>query len=191
VSLIANGLVDGEPMGPLETFGYCLITFTAGHDTTKNALAGGLDAFVRHPEQLRRLRYEPDLAGYAVDEVVRYTTPVNYMMRTAACDTVLHGRSISAGDRLVLFYASANRDEDVFDDPFTFRIDRDPNRHLGFGIGQHFCLGAHLARMSQRMLFNEFARRVEWIEHTAEPTWITSSFVVGYKHVPVRYKFRV
>lgn len=191
VSLIANGLVDGEPMGPLETFGYCLITFTAGHDTTKNALAGGLDAFVRHPEQLRRLRDEPDLAGYAVDEVVRYTTPVNYMMRTAACDTVLHGRSISAGDRLVLFYASANRDEDVFDDPFTFRIDRDPNRHLGFGIGQHFCLGAHLARMSQRMLFNEFARRVEWIEHTAEPTWITSSFVVGYKHVPVRYKFRV
>jgi cytochrome P450 len=77
----------------------------------------------------------------------------------------------------------------VFDDPFTFRIDREANRHLGFGIGEHFCLGAHLARMSQRALFREFAKRVEWIEPIAEPTWITSSFVVGYKHVPVRYRF--
>ncbi|HEX7097070.1 MAG TPA: cytochrome P450, partial [Acidimicrobiales bacterium] len=190
ISLIANGTVDGQPMGPLETFGYCLIVFTAGHDTTKNALAGGLNALIHHPDELRKLRENPDLVGTAVDEVVRWATPVNTMMRTAAHDVEFRGQQIKAGDKLILFYASANRDEDVFDDPFTFRIDRDPNRHLGFGIGEHFCLGAHLARMSQRALFREFARRVEWIEPTAEPTWITSSFVVGFKHVPVRYRIK-
>lgn len=190
ISLIANGKVNGEPMGPLETFGYCLIVFTAGHDTTKNSIAGGLNAFLRHPDQLRKLREEPDLVYAAVDEVVRWATPVNYMMRTAAEDTEFRGQHIRKGEPLILFYASANRDEDVFDDPFSFRIDREPNRHLGFGIGEHFCLGAHMARMSQRALFRQFAQRVEWMEPTAEPTWITSSFVVGYKHVPVRYRIR-
>jgi cytochrome P450 len=190
VSLIANGTVDGEPMGPLETFGYCLITFTAGHDTTKNSLAGGLDAFIRHPDELRRLRDNLDLLPSAVEEVIRWATPVNYMMRTAARDIEVRGQTIPQGDKLLLFYASANRDEDVFDDPWTFRVDREPNRHLGFGIGEHFCLGAHFARMSQRALFREFAQRVESIELTAEPTWISSSFVVGYKHLPVRYRFR-
>jgi cytochrome P450 len=190
VSIIANGLVDGEPMGPLETFGYCLITFTAGHDTTKNALAGGLNALITHPGELKRLQDNPDLAAHAVEEVLRWATPVNCMMRTATRDVEFRGQSIAEGDPLMLFYASANRDEDMFEDPFTFRIDREPNRHLGFGIGEHFCLGAHLARMSQRALFREFAERLEWIEPTADPTWITSSFVVGYKHVPVRYKFR-
>lgn len=188
-SLIANGQVNGEQMGPMETFGYCLIAFTAGHDTTKNALAGGLNAFIEHPDQLDRLRREPDLVASAVDEVVRWVTPVNYMVRTAAHDTELHGKSIAKGDPLVMFYASANRDEDVFDDPFTFRIDRQANRHLGFGIGEHFCLGAHLARMSQRALLREFATRLESIEPTADPSWIKSAFVVGYKHIPVRYRF--
>jgi cytochrome P450 len=189
VSLIANGTVDGQPMGPLETFGYCLITFTAGHDTTKNALAGGLNALINHPGELRKLRDDPDLVTTAIEEVLRWATPVNCMMRTAQHDIEFRGQSIAEGDPLMLFYASANRDDDVFDDPFTFRIDREANRHLGFGIGEHFCLGAHLARMSQRALFREFAKRVEWIEPSAEPTWITSSFVVGYKHVPVRYRF--
>jgi cytochrome P450 len=190
ISLIANGSVDGEPMGPLETFGYCLITFTAGHDTTKNSLAGGLHAFIEHPDELRKLRDNPDLLPLAIDEVVRWGTPVNYMMRTAAEDIELRGQTIAKGDPLILFYASANRDDEVFDDPFTFRIDREGSRQLGFGIGEHFCLGAHLARMSQRALFREFAQRVEWIEPTADPTWISSSFVVGFKHLPVRYRFR-
>jgi cytochrome P450 len=185
---LAHGQVDGQPMGPLETFGYYLITFTAGHDTTKNALAGGMCALIRNPEELARLRRAPKLVPAAVEEVVRWATPVNYMRRTAACDVELGGRKIRKGDHLVLFYASANRDEDVFDEPFRFRVDRDPNHHLGFGHGEHFCLGSHLARRSQRALFAELSRRLEHVELTGEPRWIKSSFVVGFKHLPIRYR---
>jgi cytochrome P450 len=187
-TVLAHGQVDGQPMGPLETFGYYLITFTAGHDTTKNALAGGMRALIDNPGELARLRRNPKLVPHAVEEVVRWATPVNYMRRCAARDAVVGGQKIKKGDWLVLFYASANRDEDVFDEPFRFRIDRDPNRHLGFGHGEHFCLGSHLARRSQRALFGELARRLEHVELTGEPKWIKSSFVVGYKHLPIRYR---
>jgi cytochrome P450 len=187
-TVLAHGRVDGEPMGPLETFGYYLITFTAGHDTTKNAIAGGMHAFVQNPDQLLRLRREPKRVEAAVEEVVRWATPVNYMRRTAARDVEVGGRRIREGEHLVLFYASANRDDDVFDEPFRFRIDRDPNRHLGFGHGEHFCLGSHLARRSQRALFAELARRLEHVELAGEPSWIQSSFVVGLKHLPIRYR---
>jgi len=187
-SLLANGKIDGELMGPMETFGYYLITFTAGHDTTKNALVGGMRALVERPDQLDKLRANPDLVSSAVEEVVRWTSPVNYMQRTAACDTEVGEQKIPEGDALLLFYSSANRDEDVFEDPFTFRVDRHPNRHLGFGIGEHFCLGAHLARRSQRALFGELSRRLEHVELAGEPEWIRSSFVVGLKHLPIRYR---
>ena len=187
-TVLANGKVDGEPMGPLETFGYYLITFSAGHDTTKNALAGGMHALLQNPDELARLRRDPGLVKAAVEEVVRWATPVNYMRRRAACDTEVGGRRIRKDDWLLLFYASANRDEDVFDDPFRFRIDRDPNPHVGFGYGEHFCLGSHLARRSQRALFAELARRLEHVELTGEPEWIQSSFVVGLKRLPIRYR---
>src|SRR6185295_2047437 len=163
-TLLAAGQVDGAPMGPMETFGYYLITFTAGHDTTKNALVGGIRAFAEHPEQFALLQRRPELLNSAVEEVVRWATPVNYMRRTAARDVELRGQKIRKGDPLVLWYASANRDEDVFDEPFRFDIERDPNPHLGFGYGEHFCLGAHLARRSQRALFAELAQRVELLE---------------------------
>jgi cytochrome P450 len=187
-TVLANGQVDGQPMGPLETFGYYLITFTAGHDTTKNALAGGMYALLQNPGELARLRRDPKLVNAAVEEVVRWATPVNYMRRTAACDTVVGERKIRKGDHLLLFYASANRDEDVFDEPFRFRIDRDPNLHLGFGHGEHFCLGSHVARRSQRALFAELSRRLEHVELIGEPQWIKASFVVGLKHLPIRYR---
>jgi cytochrome P450 len=189
-SLLANGLVNGQPMGPMETFGYYLITFTAGHDTTKNALVGGMRALVDHPDQLEMLRRNPDLIPSAVEEIVRWTTPVNYMKRTAEVDTEVGGVKIEAGDELVLFYASANRDEEIFDDPFAFRVDRDPNPHLGFGIGEHFCLGANLARQSQVSLFRELIGRLEHVERAGEPEQIASSFVVGLKHLPLRYRIR-
>jgi cytochrome P450 len=187
-TVLANGRVDGEPMGPLETFGYYLITFTAGHDTTKNALAGGMRALIENPGELAKLRRDPGLVTSGVEEVVRWVTPVNYMRRRAACDTELAGRRIRKDDWLILFYASANRDEDVFDDPFLFRVDRDPNHHVGFGHGEHFCLGSHLARRSQRALFAELARRLEHVELAGEPEWIQSSFVVGLKRLPIRYR---
>ncbi|MDH3214496.1 MAG: cytochrome P450 [Myxococcales bacterium] len=187
-SVLANGRVDGALMGPLETFGYFLITFTAGHDTTKNAIAGGMRALAENPDELEKLRRAPELVPAAVEEIVRWATPVNYMKRTAARDVELRGEKIREGDDLVLFYASANRDEDVFDDPFRFCVDRHPNPHLGFGIGEHFCLGAHLARRSQRALFSELVRRLESVELAGEPEWIRSSFVVGLKHLPVRYR---
>lgn len=187
-TVLANGIVDGAPMGPLETFGYYLITFTAGHDTTKNALSGGMHALIENPDQLAKLRADPRLVNSTVEEVVRWATPVNYMRRQATCDTEVGGQKIRAGDFLLLFYASANRDEAVFEDPFRFRVDRDPNPHVGFGYGEHFCLGSHLARRSQRALFAELARRLEHIELTGEPEWIQASFVVGPKRLPIRYR---
>jgi len=189
-TLLANGQVDGQLMGPMETVGYYLITFTAGHDTTKNALVGGMRAFLDNPAQLEKLRRDPSLVDKAVEEIVRWSAPVNYMKRTAACDVELRGQRIRAGENLVLFYASANRDEDVFEDPFEFRVDRAPNPHLGFGIGEHFCLGANLARKSQHAMWRELVRRLDWIEPAGEPEQIHSSFVVGLKRLPVRYRIK-
>ena len=189
-TVIANGKVNGEPMGPVETFGYALIVFTAGHDTTKNALAGGMRAFIDHPDEFEKLRRDPALVHSAVEEVVRWTSPVNYMRRTAARDVEIRDRKIREGEYLVLFYASGNRDEEVFEDPFSFHIDRAKNPHVGFGYGEHFCLGSHLARRSQRALFSELARRLESVELTGEPEQIASSFVVGLKHLPIRYRIK-
>jgi cytochrome P450 len=187
-SLLANAQIDGEPMGPMETLGYYLITFTAGHDTTKNALAGGIHQLVSNPDEFAKLQKDPELIPAAVEEAVRWASPVNYMKRTAARDVEVNGQKISAGEEVILFYASGNRDEDVFDAPFEFRADRRPNPHIGFGHGEHFCLGAHLARRSQRALYRELARRLEHAELAGEPEWIKSSFVVGLKHLPIHFR---
>jgi cytochrome P450 len=187
-SLLANGQVNGEPMGIMETLGYFLITFSAGHDTTKNALAGGIHALAQHPEEFQKLKRNPELIPSAVEEIVRWTSPVNYMKRVVGEDLDFHGQKLCKGDNVVLFYASANRDEAVFEDPFTFRIDRTPNPHLGFGIGQHFCLGAHLARESQKAVLGEIVRRIDSLELAGEPERIHSSFVVGFKKLPLRYR---
>ncbi|MDG2050906.1 MAG: cytochrome P450 [Myxococcota bacterium] len=190
-SLLANAkMADGSAMGPIETFGYYLIVFTAGHDTTRNAISGGMQALLENPGQMRQLCANPGLAKTTVEEVVRWTSPVNYMKRHLLEDVELEGVKMKAGEELVMYYASANRDDAVFDQPFEFNIERHPNRHLGFGTGEHFCLGAHVARLSARALFLELANRVEEIEPAADPTYISSSFVVGLKTLPVRYKIR-
>ena len=188
-SVLANAEVDGARMGDIETLGYYLITFTAGHDTTRNSLAGGMHALIENPAERAKLRRDP--AGRAVDaveEIVRWTTPVNYMMRTAARDYELGEAKIRTGDRVMLFYASANRDEDVFEAPNAFRIDRHPNPHLGFGIGEHFCIGSHLARRSQRALFSELVGRLEDVSLDAPIERLAASFVAGIKHLPMRYR---
>ncbi|MAG34464.1 MAG: cytochrome P450 [Deltaproteobacteria bacterium] len=190
-SLLANAkLSDGSPMGPIETFGYFLIVFTAGHDTTRNAISGGMKALLDHPDQLKRLCDDPSLAKSAVEEIVRWSSPVNYMKRHLLEDAELHGVQMRAGEDLIMFYGSANRDDEVFDAPFDFEIGRRPNRHLGFGTGEHFCMGAHVARLSSRALFLELANRIEMMEPAGEATQIASSFVVGLKSLPVRYKIR-
>ena len=187
-SVFANARIDGEPMGELETMGYCLIAFTAGHETTRGAIGGGMQALIENPEQRERWAREPDLTPKAIDEIVRFVTPVNHMVRTAARDYSLRDQKIREGDRLVLFYASANRDEDVFEAPEELRLDRFPNRHLGFGIGEHFCIGSHLARLTSGTLFRELLSRLEWVEPAGTPQRTASNLVPGLKHMPIRYR---
>lgn len=183
-------LDDGEPLGMIETLGYYLIVFTAGHDTTRHALTGALEAFADHPDELRRLRDDRSLLRTAVEEVVRWSAPVNYMKRTVTRDVEFGGVQMKEGERLALFYASANRDETVFDDPEVFDIARDPNRHLGFGWAEHYCLGSHLARASITALLDQLADRVEVLERAGAPSQVASSFVVGRKALPARYRIR-
>jgi cytochrome P450 len=188
-TVLAAAHLEGCPMGVTETLGYYLILFTAGHETTRNALSGAIEAFARHPKELERLAQHPELMSSAVEEVLRWTSSVNYMKRTLLRDTVLRGRTLKEGDRLVLFYGSANRDERVFDDPFVFNIARHPNRHLGFGYAEHFCLGAHLARASITAVVKQLAARTNALELAGEPQNMASSFVIGRKTLPIRYSF--
>lgn len=189
-SAIANAAVDGQPLNDVETMSYYVIIATAGHDTTSSTIAGGLHALMENPGQLARLREDPALMPTAADEMIRWVTPVKEFMRTASADTVLGGVPIAKGESVLLSYASANRDEDVFADPFTFDVGRDPNRHLAFGFGAHYCLGAALARIEIRALFAELLPRLESIEPAGSPEWTATTFVGGLKHLPVRYKLR-
>jgi cytochrome P450 len=189
-SVLANAQINGEPMGPMETLGYYLIVFSAGHDTTKNSLAGGFWQLIQNPAEFAKVQKDISRAPDAVEEMIRWASPVNYMKRTAAADTEVNGQKIRKGEPVVMFYASANRDDSIFEDPYTFNIDRNPNRHIAFGYGEHFCMGTHFARRSMRAIVEQLAQRVEHWELAADPEWIRASFVVGLKHLPVRYKIR-
>jgi cytochrome P450 len=189
-SVIATAKVDGAYLAERDVFGYFLILATAGHDTTSYALAGGLLALMQNPDQMAKLRADPALIPSAVDEMIRWTTPVRHFARTATEDATIGGQAIKAGDLFLLSYPSANRDEAVFEDPFAFRIDRKPNRHLAFGTGPHLCLGQHLARMELMAFLREFLARVEHIELAGTPRWTEATFVGGVKRLPVRYRFR-
>ncbi|WP_448503805.1 cytochrome P450 [Mycolicibacterium thermoresistibile] len=189
-SAIANGRVDGEPLSDVDCLSYYVIIATAGHDTTSHAISGGLRALIENPDQLARLQADPDLMGTAVEEIIRWTTPVKEFMRTAAADTEVRGVPIREGESVYLAYVSANRDEEVFDDPFTFDVGRDPNKHLAFGYGVHFCLGAALARMEINSFFSELLPRLDSIELAGEPELTSTVFVGGLKHLPIRYALR-
>ena len=189
-SALANAKLGDDYVPPFELFSLYFLIMVAGHDTTRNAISGGLQALLEHPDQLEKLRSDPSLVDTAAEEIVRWTTPVNHFSRTATRDTVLRGQPIREGDSLGLFYASANRDEEIYDDPFQFRIDRNPNPHLGFGVGEHFCLGAHLARLDLRVFFRHFVERVESVERTSPVELLHASFVGGPKHMPVRFRVR-
>ncbi|WP_433327183.1 cytochrome P450 [Spirillospora sp. CA-294931] len=176
----------GERLSIEEFQLFVLMLVIAGHETTRNGSAGGMLAFFEHPEQWARLKADRSLLRTAPDEIVRWTSPINLFRRTATADTELGGKAIAAGDKVVVFYGSANRDERVFDDPFTFDIGRDPNPHIGFGGGgPHFCLGTHLARLELAVLFETVLDRMPGIRPAAEPRRLRSNFVNGYKEMRV------
>ncbi|MCV7260627.1 cytochrome P450 [Mycobacterium shimoidei] len=189
-SAIANARVDGEPLSDIDTASYYVIIATAGHDTTSATIAGGLQALIENPDQRERLRDNLDLMPLATEEMIRWVTPVKEFMRTATADTSVRGVPIAKGESVYLSYVSANRDEEVFDDPFRFDVGRDPNKHLSFSYGVHFCLGAALARMEVNSFFTELLPRLESIELNAEPELISTVFVGGLKHLPIRYRLR-
>ena len=168
-------------MPPFELLSYCFLLVVAGNETTRNATSGGLLALIQHPAELEKLRRDPTLVDAAVEEIVRWTSPVIQFCRTPIHDVELRGQRIPAGENLCLFYPSANRDEEVFEDPFAFRVDRTPNPHLGFGIGEHFCLGANLARLELRIIFRQLVERLEKVELAGPVARLRSSFVGGIK----------
>ena len=186
-SVIANATFEGEPIGIMEAVSYYVIIATAGHDTTSSSIAGGLHALLESPDELERLRKDPTLVSTAVEEMIRWVTPVKQFMRTATDDYELRGVKIAAGESVLLSYPSANRDEDVFKDADRFDVGRDPNKHVAFGFGAHYCLGAQLARMEGRALYNELIPRLDSIELAGEPSYMQTLFVGGPKHLPIRY----
>ncbi len=186
-SVIANATLDGRPLGDMETISYYVIIATAGHDTTSATIGGGLHALLERPDQLDRLRADLSLLPSAVDEMIRWVSPVKHFMRTATEDYTLRGTTIRAGESVLLSYAAANRDEEVFGDSMRFDVSRAPNRQLAFGFGVHYCLGAMLARMEVKALFNELIPRLRSIELSGEPTYMSTLFVGGPKRIPIRY----
>jgi cholest-4-en-3-one 26-monooxygenase len=188
VSVVAGGAVDGEPLGPVELLSYYLLLVVAGNETTRNAMTGGMLAFLEHPGEWEKLRRQPGLLDLAIEEIVRWTSPVIQFCRTPNRDYVLRGRTIRAGQNACLFYPSANRDEEVFEDPDVFRIDRNPNRHIGFGVGEHVCLGAHLARLELRCAFAALRERLHRAEPAGPVERARSSFVGGIKRAPMRWE---
>ena len=191
-TVIANGEIAGRPLEDVDTYGYYLIVATAGHDTTSNAVGGGMEALLEFPSELAKVQADPSLIDGAADEIVRWVSPVKHFMRTATRDyTLAGGQEIKEGDWLLLSYQSANRDERVFEDPFTFDVTRpDSDKHLGFGFGRHYCLGAHLARLEIRALFKELIPRLEHIEMAGAPAQTASVLVSGPKRLPVTYSFK-
>jgi len=186
-TVLAHAEIDGEPISERVRSGYYLIIATAGHDTTSSSTATAMWALARDPSLLARLKADPRLIPGLIDEAIRWGTPVRHFMRSAAADTTVRGRKISKGDWLMLAYGSANRDEEVFDRPFEFLIDRDA-RHVAFGHGPHVCLGQHLAKLEMRVLFEALIPRLESVELAGEMKLTASNFVTGPKRLPIRYR---
>ena len=190
-TVIANGQVDGCPMDRHATLWYYIIVATAGHDTTSYALAGGVEALARRPDQLAQLQASPELVTGAVDEMIRWTSPVRHFLRYLEEPAELSGVEIPAGDRILLSYPSANRDERMFDEPMAFRVGRpNANRMIAFGGGEHFCLGSTFARRELRTIVPKLMETVETLELDGEPQWAQANFVGGVKHLPVRATLR-
>jgi cytochrome P450 len=187
-SVIANSTVDGEPIPMLEAVSYFLLLATAGHDTTSATVAGALGALATRPDQFARLKSDLSLIPSFVEESIRWVTPVRHFMRSASEDTELRGHKIPKGSWLMLCYPSGNRDEEVFEAPHEFRVDRTPNNHLAFGYGPHMCLGLNLARMEMRILWEEMLPRLEDLALAGEEKYSEGIFVSRPKALPISYR---
>lgn len=190
-TVIANGRIDGCPLDRDAELWYFIIVATAGHDTTSYALSGGLEALLRHPDQLAALAADPELVTNATEEMIRWTAPVRHFLRYAQADTEVGGTPIAAGERVLLSYWSANRDGDVFADPMRFDIARpDADKLISFGVGAHYCLGSQFARRELRTFLPKLFSRIADLELAGEPQWAAANFVGGVKHLPVTYRVR-
>ena len=189
-TVLATALVDGEPMEQMDQISYFVIAATAGHDTTAATVAGGMKALIEHPEQMEKLRANPELYNSAAREMIRWTSPVRHMMRTTTQDEVFHGQTIKAGESLCLWYPAANRDARAIENPDVFDIERDTRNQLALGFGGHMCLGQHLAILEVELFFRELIPRLKHIEMAGKPEWVQAIFVGGPKSMPVRYEFR-
>jgi cytochrome P450 len=187
VSALVHAQVDGEKLSEMEIGCFFLLVSVAGNETTRNLITGGLLALLEHPEQRARLLADPTLIPSAVEEMLRWISPVMHFRRTATRDAELRGQRIRAGDKVVLYYVSANRDEEIFADAHRFDVARAPNEHLAFGAGEHFCLGASLARLEIKVMFEELLRRLPDIELAGPVRRLRSNFVNGWKEIPVRF----
>jgi cholest-4-en-3-one 26-monooxygenase len=190
ISKLVQARIEGEPMSTRELLSYITLLLAAGNETTRNAMTGGVKALLEHPDQLQLLRENPDLVDSAVEEILRWTSIVIQFARTAVEDTEIRGVKIKKGQTVGLWYPSANRDEDIFPDPYKFDITRDPNPHYAFGgYGEHFCLGANLARWELRTMFRELVPILGNMELAGKPELVAQSLHVGgIKHLPVRYR---
>ena len=188
MSVLTTVEVEGEQLSEMELELFFLLLTVAGNETTRNLMSGAMDTFFQHPHQWQRLLDDRSLLPRAVDEMLRFVSPVMNFRRTAMCDVTLSGTEIKAGDKVVFFHASANRDEDVFAEADTFDIGRDPNPHIAFGGGgPHFCLGANLARMEIRVMFEHLLDRMPDIRRRGDLQRLQSQFINGVKHLPVAF----
>ncbi len=188
VTQLVTGELEGEKLSDVEFNVFFMLLTVAGNETTRNLITGGMFTLFEHPDQLEMLINDHSLLPTAVEEMLRWVTPVQYFRRTATCDTELRGVEIKEGDRVTLWYPSGNRDEEIFDDPQTFDIGRSPNDHIAFGgRGPHYCLGASLARMEIQLIFEEIITQLPDIALAGEPERLASNLISGIKHLPVRY----
>ncbi|MFI5365995.1 MAG: cytochrome P450 [Candidatus Binatia bacterium] len=188
VSILVHAEIDGERLGDNELLMETLLILIGGDETTRHVISGGMYQLLRHPQQRQKLIDDASKIPTAVEEMLRWVTPIQNMARTATRDVVLRGQTIRAGQKVLLLYPSANRDAAVFADPFRFDVERTPNEHLAFGFGAHFCLGASLARLELRVMFEEILRRMPQLELASEepPPWRASNFICGIEALPVR-----
>jgi cytochrome P450 len=187
-TLLSNGTLNGRKLGDVETFGYYAITATAGHDTTSNSTSAGMIALCEQPDLLAKLQADLSLIPGLVEESIRWESPVKHFMRSATRDTQVGEQAIKQGDWMMSNFASANRDEDVYDNPFEFDITRKPNRHMALGYGPHVCLGQHLARLEMRIFWEELLPRLKSVELTGPVKRVGASFVSGPFSVPIKFE---